>query len=591
MKKKLIMMLFAISICTSVVGCTKNENTKNIDNTSAISENNEANEVDTTIQLGDEIIINGDGAVAENNKVKITSSGTYEISGKLEEGQIIVEAGDEDNVDIILNGAEVSCSNSSPIYIKNAKNASIKLLEGTESKVTDGANYVLEDTEKNEPDAAIFSKCDLKIKGTGSLIVDANYNNGIASKDDLEIKNGNITVTAINDAIRGRDSIVVTEGVFNINSGGDAMESNNDEDAERGYITIDGGKFNINTSSKDIATQSSKGIKAITKITINNGEFEINSADDGIHSNGTIEVNGGNINISSGDDGIHADSTLDINDGNINIFKSYEGLESETININNGNICIVASDDGINASGGNDGSAMNGRPGQNKFQGAGKGAININGGYVYVNANGDGIDANGSISMSNGTVIVNGPEDNGNGALDYDGSFDMKGGILVAAGSLGMAQSPSTSSTQNSVNIMLKQQAANTLIHIENENGAELLTFAPSKTYQSVVICSPEIKMGESYKVYLGGTSTGALKDGVYSNGKYSGGTEKLSFTVSSNVTTISEEGVNVGKFNNKPGEGQMPEGRPPMSGAKPQMPVDGEKPKEDMVNEIKPRE
>ena len=126
--------------------------------------------------------------------------------------------------------------------------------------------------------------------------------------------------------------------------------------------------------------------------------------------------------------------------------------------------------------------------------------------------------------MSDGTVIVNGPENNGNGALDYDSTCNINGGLFIAAGSSGMAQSLSTTSKQNSVNVFLSSQSANTLISIKNESGKDIVTFAPSKTYQSVIISSPNLQTNTTYTVYSGGTSTGNETDGLYTDGSASGG-------------------------------------------------------------------
>ncbi|MCR1950823.1 carbohydrate-binding domain-containing protein [Clostridium sp. DSM 100503] len=600
MSKKLIAILSVISLCIGVTGCTSKKANNN--ETSISSESIE--NINANITLGENISVEGNGVVVEENKVIINSAGTYSISGTLSDGQIIVNAGDEDNVELILNGVNISCSNSSAIYVKNSKNTYIILADGTENQMTDGENYVFDDESTDEPNATIFSKSDLFINGAGSLIVNANYNNGITSKDDLEIGDANISVTSVHDGIRGKDSITITSGNITINSQGDGMKSNNAEDAERGYVLIQGGTINITsgedgiqaetnvtitggditiksgggsensskassswgtwgnpkdfgpqeTTVEEAETASAKGIKAVVGIKIDSGNIKIDSSDDSIHSNGNVEINGGSINASSGDDGIHADSVIDINDGDINISKSYEGIEAETININDGNIKLVASDDGINAAGGNDGSSMNGRPGQNSFASSGNGTINLNGGKIIVDASGDGIDANGSIYMKDGVVIVNGPEDNGNGALDYDGKFEISGGLLIAAGGAGMAQSPSTTSTQNSVNIFTSL-SANTLLRVEDEGGNELITFAPSKNVQSIVISSPNIKINGNYKVYTGGESTGTSSDGLYSEGAYSGGTELESFTSSSVVTTV---GQSTGGFGG-PGGGRMP--------------------------------
>ncbi|WFR63896.1 hypothetical protein P9222_06590 [Paenibacillus amylolyticus] len=162
-----------------------------------------------------------------------------------------------------------------------------------------------------------------------------------------------------------------------------------------------------------------------------------------------------------------------------------------------------------------------------------------------MNAGGDGLDSNGSITMTGGTVIVNGPTDNGNGPLDYDGTFEMSGGYLVAVGSSGMAQGTSDTSTQNAIVMTYTStQKAGTLVHVEDNTGNNILTFAPVKDYQSVVVSSPDLKADGSYVIYSGGTSTGKAVDGLYTDGTYSGGTQVVAFQSTSNVTWVNESGV-----------------------------------------------
>ena len=133
--------------------------------------------------------------------------------------------------------------------------------------------------------------------------------------------------------------------------------------------------------------------------------------------------------------------------------------------------------------------------------------------------------------MTGGTVIINGPTRNDNGALD--GTLEVTGGFLVAVGSSGMAQAPSTSSTQDSAMLTFgSQQSAGTIFHLETEDGEEIVTFAPSKIFQSVVVCSPELEKGSTYVAYYGGSSTGTAIDGLYSGGTYTPGSEGYSFTL-----------------------------------------------------------
>lgn len=552
---------------------------------------NPSADVTASIQLnGDSIAVEGIGAEVNGDSVTITAAGTYNISGALNDGQIIVDTEDEGTINLVLNNATINNATSAPIYIRNADKTIITLADGTQNYVTDGAAYTYDDAEAEEPNAAIFSKDDLTINGGGALTVTANFNDGITSKDDLKITGGVITVNAVNDGIRGRDMLAVKDGTITVNALGDGLQSNNDEDATKGYVLIEGGTLNLNTGMDGIQAEtqltvsggtlniftgggsginyelenSAKGLKAVVDITINGGLINIDSADDALHSNGSLTMSGGEVSISSGDDGIHADATLTIDSGTINIAKSYEGIESEIITLNGGTIHLVAADDGLNAAGGADGSSVNGRAGENPFAESGNAYIHINGGYLYLDSAGDGVDSNGSIDMTAGTVIVNGPTNDGNGPLDYNGTFNINGGFFVAVGSSGMAQNASASSTQYSVLYGFDTaQAAGAIIRIESESGEEILTFAPAKSYQSVVLSSPELGNG-SYILYSGGTSDGASVDGLYSDGNYSEGTQVASFTISSVVTSVGA----VGGFGGGPGgggPGEIPGGGQPL--------------------------
>lgn len=586
---------------------------------------------------GTSAVVDGTGAEAKGGSVTITAAGTYVLSGTLSDGQIIVDNQDEGTVRLVLNGVNITDSDSAAIYIKEAGKAIITLQEGTENSVSDGATYVYPDESTDEPSAAIFSKADLTINGTGKLSVAANYNDGITSKDDLKIMAGTIEIKAADDGIVGKDLVAVQDGKISIIAEGDGMKSTNDTETDKGFIAIAGGTFDIKSDNDGIQaetslvidggtytlvtgggnengevktgdqgrgmgmgmggnrgaesggqvagtpetpetsvppetletpetsvttteseTASTKGLKAGGDITVNNGSFSIDSADDAVHSNSNIAIKDGEFDIKSGDDGIHADALVAISGGIIDITKSYEGIEGANIAVSGGETHVVASDDGVNVAGGNDEATVGGGPQeQDQFSDSATNMLTISGGTLTVDATGDGLDSNGSITMSGGTVTVNGPTNGGNGALDFDGSFEQSGGILIAAGSTGMAQAPSEESSQYSVSMTFSEiQQAGTLVHLENSEGNTILTFAPSKNYQSVVISSPDLKEGGSYTLYSGGTSTGSEANGLYTDGEYAGGTKVVAFETSSSVTWLNESGVTTANTNQGPGGG-----------------------------------
>lgn len=545
----------------------------------------------TSIKLnGDSASFEGNGAVLiDGSTITIRAAGVYEISGKLNDGQIIVDAEDDGHVRLVLNGAEINSSTSSPIFVQNAGKTVVSLEEGTENILSDAKSYVYENLEDDEPDAALFSKDNLTINGNGTLIVSGNYNNGIASKDELRITGGTIDILSLDDGLIGRDLLAIKEGSIRIMAGGDGMKSTNDEDADKALIAIEGGTFNIDAvndgiqaetslliadgdftistgggspetietnennplamapaqSTTSISTEttsdSSKGLKATIEVAIGGGNFTIDSLDDAVHSNNSVTITGGNVVVATGDDGIHADTSILIKDGDINVTKSYEGIESKSITIADGKIQVNAFDDGINIGGGNDGSGKDFASTENSEENL----LSINGGYIYVNAAGDGLDSNGSISMTDGTVIVSGPTNNNNGTLDYDQNFEMSGGFLIATGSAGMTMATTATSTQNAIVMTYPEtQVAGTLLHLEDSEGNTVITLAPEKDYQSVVISSPQLKKDTSYTLFSGGTATGSETNGLYSEEVYEGGTSLVEFTISDTITWLNETGV-----------------------------------------------
>ena len=170
---------------------------------------------DTTyvVLAGDTITLDGEGATVDGSVVTITSAGTYSVSGTLDDGQITVDTDDEETVYLILDGVEIACSTSAPIYVSNAEKTVITLADGSENSVTDGDSYVL-DAESDEPNAAVFSKDDLTING-GYLYVNAG-GDGLDSNGSIERTGGTVIVNGpTNDGNGPLDYL----GTFNISGG------------------------------------------------------------------------------------------------------------------------------------------------------------------------------------------------------------------------------------------------------------------------------------------------------------------------------------------------------------------------------------
>ncbi|WP_138294656.1 carbohydrate-binding domain-containing protein [Clostridium sp. BSD2780061688st1 E8] len=534
--------------------------------------------------------VSGAGVSVSGNCVTITSPGTYVLTGTLEEGQLIVDAGKEDVVRLVLNGVSMHCSTSSPLYAKQAGKTVVSLAPGTENTLSDGSDYVFPDAESDEPNATLFCKDDLTLNGTGSLTINAQFNNGIASKDTLKIMEGQITIDAADDAILGRDLLVVQGGTVTLRAQDDGLKSTNDTDAAKGSIVISGGQLDITSQGDGIQAYaglfisggelrivtasgsanaamrtdcnemvrggfpsaeqtaqedetSAKGLKAGGLLSITDGTFDLDTLDDALHSNGALTVSGGTFTLATGDDALHADGALSVSDGTLDISACYEGLEGTSIDISGGEIALVASDDGINASDGSEatsqGMAAPGSVGNSNC------AISISGGTIYVDASGDGLDSNGSITMSGGTLLISGPVNDGNGALDFDGSFEVTGGLLIAAGSAGMVQTPTQQGSQNILSMTCTaQQAAGTPIVLTDKEGNTLASFTPNKAFRNVILSLPDLVADSEYALTCGDNT--------------------VSFTAAEGITYLNESGVTTGGMGDNMGgigNGRMPGG------------------------------
>ena len=556
------------------------------DSTSPVQETSESGATVITFN-GSDISIDGNGAVADGNTLLIVQSGIYSLSGTLDDGRIIVNAKKQDVV-LILDGVNVTCSNSSPLYIYKAASVTLLLNGTTENVFTDGTSYdyTLDycEASEEEPNACIYSKGDLIIRGTGSLKVNANYNSGIICKDTLKIINTTVDVTAKNHGINGKDSLTVQNSTVKVSAGGDALRSTQDKDPTLGWaqfvdsniyleaqgdgvqvetgITIDNCSMSITAGGGALNTAdgSQKGLKcAQGYITVNSGTIVIDSADDSFHAAGDINLNGGTISLATGDDAVHADGCIYVADGVITIPDSHEGLEAALIEISGGEIYIVADDDGINASGGNDLSGYG-----NKFVSDGS-YLGITGGYIYINAQGDGIDSNGDIYMSGGTLIISGPTSSMDGAIDYNGDFHIDGGMLFAAGAAGMAEAPDNM-TINTISVTF-DSALEAGTYISISGGGKEFVFQVEKRTENIVFASPELETGVEYTVSYGGKYSGDTKDLVCSGGSYSGGKTLASVTLTEGLNSYGQVGIggtrgggmfgNKGQFGGMGGEGK----------------------------------
>ncbi len=486
--------------------------------------------------------VNTNEIILGDDSLLISEGGSYTVSGSLDEGQIVIEVPKSDKVELILDGVDISCQSSAPIYIKQADKVTITLADGSENHLAVGGEFV--QIDDNNIDAAIFSKEDLELGGDGSLTISCAEGNGVTSKDDLVITGGSYDITAGGHALEANDLIQFDGGSFILVSGKDGLHAENNDDTTLGSILINsgvfditsegdgidsavtleitGGEFNIVTGggapkadnglgggfgsgeTQSTDTASGKGIKAKGNLSIEAGSFNINAHDDAVHTNADMTLDGGGFTILTGDDAFHADGTFKLNDGDVTISQSYEGIEGLDIVINGGNVSLVSTDDGINAAGGNDSSGFGGFKGGDMFTSS-SGDITINGGVIVIDASGDGIDSNGGIYLNGGEVYITGPTSGMDGALDYQTEGVVTGGIIVAVDTGQMAQNFSGSSTQAAMLVNVDASASGELVVTDADNNV-LISFTPTKEYKCAVISVPEFAVGEAYTVSIGGS-------------------------------------------------------------------------------------
>lgn len=494
----------------------------------------------------DDITGETDGVVINGQTVTITAEGTYIFSGTLSEGQIVVDA-DNAKVQIVFDNVDITCASSAAVYVKSAEKVFVTPAEGSQNTLRNTDGYVAIDD--NNIDAVIFSKSDLTLNGTGSLTIVSADGHGIVSKDDLKITGGTYDITAAGHALSGKDSVRIADGTFILTAEKDGIHAENADDEEKGYIYIADGDFTITSDGdgmdasnivqiedgtfditagggaansqkthesdmpggpgggmpqngekpdgenmpQDTTTDesgiSTKGIKAGGSMYLNGGTYQIDSADDSIHSNANITIADGTYTLATGDDGVHADDALIVNGGTITVTESYEGMEGLMVTINDGTIDITASDDGINTAG-------------EKME--------LNGGYIHILAGGDGVDSNGDLTINGGEIYIDGPSDNGNSAIDYGdrSSAYVNGGMLVAIGSSGMAEGMSDSSKQKVLMVKLGEQMEAGDVVLTDSEGNVIVSYTALKSYDCVIISTAEVESGATYTLTTSGTTT-----------------------------------------------------------------------------------
>ena len=393
------------------------------------------------------IVLNGDavqcpdGVTYVDGRITITQPGDYLISGTLNDGCIYIEAGDADDVRLILNGASLSASDGQAIWCESADKLIVTLAEGTQNALSDGATYS-EQTD-DEPNAALYARSDLSINGAGALNVTGNYLHGILSKDDLKIVDGAITVNAAGDALRGRDGVAICGGTLDLTAGDDGIQSNYESDPERGWVVIEGGDITIDAQGDGIVAESIVQIEGGTlNITTGGGAAttgELATTDAAPDSADAGRM--ARMTAPAGDAGAGADAELPPDmPGDMPGGEPPEGLElPDDFDPSTAGDRFGGGRGGMGDA--NMGGGMNGRRGGDMggFESAqsydgesakavkSTGAVWVSGGTLTLDSADDALHSNGDVLVSGGTIAIS----TGDDALHADATLDISGGDIA----------------------------------------------------------------------------------------------------------------------------------------------------------------
>jgi len=459
----------------------------------------------TVIKLSnDSTTCDSDAVQISGNTVTIIDEGTYILSGTLTDGMVIVDAEDTDKVQLVLDGVDITSAESAAIYVREADKVFITTASDSQNTLTNGGTYTAIDD--NNIDAAIFSKSDLTLNGAGSLTITAKAGHGVVSKDDLVLTSRTYQIDAASHGLSGKDSVRIASGSYTIVSGKDGIHAENADDTSLGFVYLADGTFDITSDGDGISAgnwlQADGGVYTVKagggseNVQKSDGEWQFGPGQQtestdtteedtvsmkAIKAAGELILKGGKYSLDSADDTIHSNANITISDGEFT---------------------LASGDDGIHADS----------------------ATTISGGTIDITESYEGIEGL-SIDITGGETYVSGPTNDGNSALDYNGTGTVTGGIFIAAGSSGMAENFGDSSTQGVMMVTVNSQAAGSAVSLSDSSGNELVSWTPEKEYTSVIISCPEITTGQEYTLTTGSDTTQITMDSiVYGSGSGMGG-------------------------------------------------------------------
>lgn len=425
---------------------------------------------------GGEAACSSDAVSIKGTTITIKDEGTYILRGTLDDGMIVVDAGEDDKTQLVLDGVNITSGESAPIYVLEADKVFVTLAEGSKNTLSNGGTFTAID--ENDIDSVIFSKSDLTLNGAGSLTISSPAGHGVVSKDELIITGGAYDITCASSGLNANDNICIDGGEYVINSGKDGVHCEHSEDTSLGFVYMEDGDFDITAEGDGISASGymeiHDGIYGIVAgVGSENGENQssdswgdmpgggmnpgggggmapgggmgpgghgsgmrsadtydvdtvVDSSDDstsmkGIKANGDLYIKGGTYYINSADDGVHSNASIIMTDGKVEIATGDDGFHAEAnLEISHGAIDVTESYEGLEAL-----------------------DINISGGMISLVASDDGINAAGGTDASG----FGGRDDEGFGGFGGNGmepggfSSGTGGSIIISGGTIDMQAS------------------------------------------------------------------------------------------------------------------------------------------------------
>ena len=476
--------------------------------------------------------VTGQGASFSAQTLTITQAGTYVLTGSGKNIKLVVEAAATDQVHLVFQNLTLE-GEGTLLQINKAQEVVISLAEGSQNALTESQ---ASDDEKVK--ATIHSQVPLTLNGTGNLTLTALTKNALEVEDDLKVLGGTYTVKAANHGFKAEGALAIEAATLTIEAGKDGLHAEHDETTERANISLNPTQLSI-AGTED-------GVDAGNELTIKGGTITVSQSEEGLEAR-VIRQLGGDVTIKSSDDGVNAsagssnktsdtsatskttDASATSNSADTSSSASQSTTDSATTSAPGSKAtadpAAISQTDQANkaknqippAPPAGQAPPQGGQPPQN---GQGPGGmppggqeesdpslqIILEGGTLTIDAEGDGIDSNGTVTISGGSLVVNGSVQGGNGPLDAAGDITITGGTVWALGTSDMLQGFAQGSTQASITANIAGTAGQTLI-ILGANGKEVARQTASKDFQAVIMSSADLVDGQTYTIQVEGTT------------------------------------------------------------------------------------